>query len=186
MCKLAQVEEEDVVVTENGRKADKEHAGSERDVLTTLNLNTFYVLQDIASGTFVNFVSPSTELKMYLDLKRSIFKELNPVIDTTAETAIGPAGGPARVCVFAALDPAGRAALCDSALALMRSVGYTNAGIIMAVVTVVTCGFGGFVMGVIGLVEGIIYLSKTPEEFKATYLDAKREWFWCRWAFPRR
>ena len=92
MCKLAQVEEEDVVVTENGRKVDKEHAGSEKDVLTTLNLNTFYVLQDIASGTFVNFVSPSTELKMYLDLKRSIFKELNPVIDTTAETAIGPAG----------------------------------------------------------------------------------------------
>ncbi len=56
-------------------------------------------------------------------------------------------------------------------------LGNTNAGIIMAVVTVVTCGFGGFVMGVIGLVEGIIYLSKTPEEFKAAYLDAKREWF---------
>ncbi|MEB3264430.1 MAG: TM2 domain-containing protein [Synechococcus sp.] len=56
-------------------------------------------------------------------------------------------------------------------------LGYTTAGIIMLVVTLVTCGFGGFVMGVIGLVEGIIYLTKTPEEFKATYLDAKREWF---------
>ncbi|MEB3264954.1 MAG: TM2 domain-containing protein [Synechococcus sp.] len=56
-------------------------------------------------------------------------------------------------------------------------LGYTTAGIIMLVVTLVTCGFGGFVMGVIGLVEGIIYLTKSPEEFKATYLDAKREWF---------
>jgi hypothetical protein len=42
---------------------------------------------------------------------------------------------------------------------------------------VVTCGIASFVMGVIGLVEGIIYLTKTPEEFKATYIDAKKEWF---------
>jgi hypothetical protein len=47
----------------------------------------------------------------------------------------------------------------------------------MLVVTLVTCGFGGFVMGVIGLIEGIIYLTKTPEEFKSTYIDAKKEWF---------
>ena len=47
----------------------------------------------------------------------------------------------------------------------------------MLVVTLVTCGLGGFVMGVIGLIEGIIYLTKTPEEFKATYIDAQKEWF---------
>lgn len=56
-------------------------------------------------------------------------------------------------------------------------LGYTTAGVIMLVVTLVTCGFGGFVMGVIGLIEGIIYLTKTPEEFRATYIDAKKEWF---------
>ncbi|WP_411868472.1 TM2 domain-containing protein [Vulcanococcus limneticus] len=56
-------------------------------------------------------------------------------------------------------------------------LGYTKAGVIMLVVTLVTCGFGGFVMGVIGLVEGIIYLTKTPEEFQATYVDGKKEWF---------
>lgn len=56
-------------------------------------------------------------------------------------------------------------------------LGYTTAGVIMLVVTVVTCGFGGFVMGVIGLIEGIIYLTKTPEEFQSTYLDGGKEWF---------
>lgn len=56
-------------------------------------------------------------------------------------------------------------------------LGYTTPGVIMLVVTLVTCGFGGFVMGVIGLIEGIIYLTKTPEEFKATYVDAQKEWF---------
>jgi TM2 domain-containing membrane protein YozV len=56
-------------------------------------------------------------------------------------------------------------------------LGYTTPGVIMLVVTLVTCGFGGFVMGVIGLIEGIIYLTKTPEEFKSTYIDAQKEWF---------
>lgn len=56
-------------------------------------------------------------------------------------------------------------------------LGYTTAGVIMLVVTVVTCGFGGFVMGVIGLVEGIIYLTKTSAVFQATYIDGRKEWF---------
>ncbi|MDM7936192.1 MAG: TM2 domain-containing protein [Cyanobium sp. CZS 48M] len=60
-------------------------------------------------------------------------------------------------------------------------LGYTTSGVIMLVASVaggvVTCGIASFVMGVIGLIEGIIYLTKTPEEFKATYIDAKREWF---------
>lgn len=56
-------------------------------------------------------------------------------------------------------------------------LGYTKAGIIMLLVTVLTCGFGGFVMGVIGLIEGIIYLAATPQDFKATYIDGQKEWF---------
>lgn len=56
-------------------------------------------------------------------------------------------------------------------------LGYTSAGVIMLVVTVLTCGLGGFVMGVIGLVEGIIYLSKTPEEFQAVYIEGRKPWF---------
>ena len=56
-------------------------------------------------------------------------------------------------------------------------LGYTTSGVIMLVITVLTCGLGGFVMGVIGLIEGIIYLTKTPEDFQATYIDGRKEWF---------
>jgi len=56
-------------------------------------------------------------------------------------------------------------------------LGYNTAGIIMILVTVLTCGFGGTVMAIIGLIEGIIYLTKTDEEFVATYITNKKEWF---------
>jgi TM2 domain-containing membrane protein YozV len=60
-------------------------------------------------------------------------------------------------------------------------LGYNNAGIIMLVVSigggVVTCGVASFVMGVIGLIEGIIYLTKTTEEFRELYIDAQKQWF---------
>jgi TM2 domain-containing membrane protein YozV len=60
-------------------------------------------------------------------------------------------------------------------------LGFNNAGIIMLVVSlaggVVTCGVASFVMGVIGLIEGIIYLTKTPEEFRELYIEAQKQWF---------
>ncbi|MFU8884004.1 MAG: TM2 domain-containing protein [Cyanobacteriota bacterium] len=60
-------------------------------------------------------------------------------------------------------------------------LGYSKPAIIMLVVSlaggVVTCGVASFVMGVIGLIEGIIYLTKTNEEFQAEYLDAEKPWF---------
>ena len=52
-------------------------------------------------------------------------------------------------------------------------LGYTTTGIIQLVVSVVTCGLGSL----IGLVEGIIYLTKSDEEFVATYVNGKKEWF---------
>ena len=56
-------------------------------------------------------------------------------------------------------------------------LGYQKEGIIMLLVTVLTCGFGGIVMGVIGLVEGIMYLTKTDEEFVNTYITNQKTWF---------
>jgi len=56
-------------------------------------------------------------------------------------------------------------------------LGYTTAGIIMLLVSVLTCGFGGSVIGLIGIIEDIIYLTKTDEEFVATYVTGKKEWF---------
>ncbi|MFA6959563.1 MAG: TM2 domain-containing protein [Opitutaceae bacterium] len=56
-------------------------------------------------------------------------------------------------------------------------LGYTTAGIIMLLVSVLTLGFGYFVMGIIGLIEGILYLTKSDEEFVATYVTGKKAWF---------
>ncbi|QVL53182.1 MAG: TM2 domain-containing protein [Cyanobium sp. M30B3] len=60
-------------------------------------------------------------------------------------------------------------------------LGYTKPAIVMLVVSLaggaVTCGLASFVMGVIGLIEGIIYLTKTTAEFEAEYLDAEKDWF---------
>ena len=56
-------------------------------------------------------------------------------------------------------------------------LGYTTPAVIMLLVSLLTCGVGGFVMGVIGLIEGIIYLTKTPQEFQALYIDGRKEWF---------
>lgn len=52
-------------------------------------------------------------------------------------------------------------------------LGYTKEGIIQLVIGVVTCGIGG----IIGLIEGIIYLTKSDEEFVATYVTGKKGWF---------
>jgi TM2 domain-containing membrane protein YozV len=56
-------------------------------------------------------------------------------------------------------------------------LGYTNAGLIMLLVTILSCGVGGIVMHVIGLIEGVIYLTKPDEEFVRTYVDGRKEWF---------
>jgi TM2 domain-containing membrane protein YozV len=56
-------------------------------------------------------------------------------------------------------------------------LGMTTPGIIMAAVTVLTCGMGSIVMGTIGLIEGIIYLTKSDEDFYETYVVEKKPWF---------
>ena len=56
-------------------------------------------------------------------------------------------------------------------------LGYTKQGVIMLLVTVLTVGFGGIVMGLIGLIEGIVYLTKSDQEFVETYVARRRGWF---------
>ncbi len=56
-------------------------------------------------------------------------------------------------------------------------LGYTGPGLIMLLVSVLTCGLAATVMCVIGLIEGIIYLTMTPQQFKTIYLDGRKEWF---------
>jgi TM2 domain-containing membrane protein YozV len=56
-------------------------------------------------------------------------------------------------------------------------LGITTPAIIMLVLTVATCGIAGIVTGIIGFVEGIIYLTRSDEEFEETYIIGKKPWF---------
>ncbi len=60
-------------------------------------------------------------------------------------------------------------------------LGYNQTGIIMLAVSILgslfTFGLAASVMGVIGIIEGIIYLTKTPDEFDRTYVFGAKEWF---------
>ena len=56
-------------------------------------------------------------------------------------------------------------------------LGYTTAGIIMLVVSIVSCGFVAPIISIIGLIEGILYLTKSDEEFYRTYLAGQHPWF---------
>ena len=56
-------------------------------------------------------------------------------------------------------------------------LGYNKEGIIMLLVSLVTCGFGASIIGIIGLVEGIIYLTKSDEEFVEIYGKGDKGWF---------
>jgi TM2 domain-containing membrane protein YozV len=64
-------------------------------------------------------------------------------------------------------------------------LGYTQEAIIMLCVSLagllfawlIIPAFAPTVFGVIGLVEGIIYLTKTQQDFERTYVYAKKAWF---------
>jgi TM2 domain-containing membrane protein YozV len=56
-------------------------------------------------------------------------------------------------------------------------LGYTNAGIIYLAVSILTCGAGAVIFNIIALVEGILYLTKSDEEFYQTYQIETKEWF---------
>ena len=54
-------------------------------------------------------------------------------------------------------------------------------GTIMLVTNLVvgffTCGLASIVMSIIGIIEGIIYLTKNDQDFYYTYVVHKRQWF---------
>ena len=56
-------------------------------------------------------------------------------------------------------------------------LGYNSEGITMLLVSLLTCFIASPIMGIVGLVEGIIYLTKTDDEFVATYISNKKGWF---------
>lgn len=86
-------------------------------------------------------------------------------------TSSSPAGADKKIA-------AGICGILLGALGVHKFIlGYTTEGLIMLLVSLLTCGVGGTVMWVIGLAEGIIYLTKTDEEFVRTYITNKKGWF---------
>lgn len=58
-------------------------------------------------------------------------------------------------------------------------LGYTKAGVTMLLVSVLGAILiiPALVMGIIGFVEGIIYLTKSDADFYATYVANEKHWF---------
>ncbi|MEE2907597.1 MAG: TM2 domain-containing protein [Planctomycetota bacterium] len=56
-------------------------------------------------------------------------------------------------------------------------LGYTSAGLIMLLVSILSLGILAPIMGIIGLIEGILYLMKSDQEFYDTYIANKKDWF---------
>lgn len=56
-------------------------------------------------------------------------------------------------------------------------LGYTGAGLTMLLVTLLTCFVAAPITHLIGLIEGIIYLTKSDADFVNTYVEHRREWF---------
>lgn len=52
-------------------------------------------------------------------------------------------------------------------------LGYTKEGLIQILISFVSCG----VLSIIGLIEGIIYLTKSDEEFVELYQNNYKGWF---------
>ena len=56
-------------------------------------------------------------------------------------------------------------------------LGYTKEGVILLAIALATCGIGGAITSIIGFVEGVIYLTKSDEEFIYIYQTNKKSWF---------
>ncbi len=60
-------------------------------------------------------------------------------------------------------------------------LGYNRAGIIMILVSFVggllTWGLAALAAGAVGLIEGIVYLTKSDADFERIYVSGRKEWF---------
>ena len=69
------------------------------------------------------------------------------------------------------------ALLCGSFGVHKFILGMTTPGVIMLLVTLLTCGVGGIVMQRHQHRRGHHLLTKTDEEFRRIYMVEKKEWF---------
>ena len=56
-------------------------------------------------------------------------------------------------------------------------LGHQKEGIIMLLASIIPCGLGFIITSPIGIIEGILYLTKSDQEFVDTYITNKKPWF---------
>ena len=56
-------------------------------------------------------------------------------------------------------------------------LGYSKAGVIMLLVSVLTLGFASPIMAIIGFIECILYIAKSDVDFHNTYVMGQKAWF---------
>jgi TM2 domain-containing membrane protein YozV len=95
-------------------------------------------------------------------------------------SAVAPVGYPSATSRRLSPMEESKRVLCGVLGILIGSLGIhrfmlgdTTGGILRIVITIVTCGMGGL----IGFIEGIIYLTKTDEQFIKEYQVGKKAWF---------
>jgi len=99
-----------------------------------------------------------------------------PLSGSTPTTIMPPA--PAADPRASNKIPAGICGILLGGLGVHKFIlGYTGAGLVMLLVSLLTCGIAYAVMHVIGLIEGIIYLCKPDDEFVRVYVNGRKEWF---------
>ena len=112
----------------------------------------------------------------------SSFPELAAELKSTPPTMAPPSSLPPSVSTSnpraSNKIPAGICGILLGAFGVHKFVlGYTGAGLIMLLISVLSCGIFYPLMHIIGIVEGVLYLAKPDDEFVRTYVDSRKEWF---------
>ena len=110
-----------------------------------------------------------------------VFPELAAGLQPPHISPVPPGIGPVSSTLSARASnkiPAGICGILLGSLGIHKFIlGYTGAGVIMLLITILSCGIAYPIMHLIGLIEGIIYLAKSDEEFVRIYVDGRKEWF---------
>ena len=56
-------------------------------------------------------------------------------------------------------------------------MGHTASALIRLLVSVLSLGTLSFIPGIIGVIEGVLYLTKTDAEFDRIYIEGGKQWF---------
>ena len=56
-------------------------------------------------------------------------------------------------------------------------LGYTKEAVIMLVISLLSLGTLAAIVELIGFIEGIIYITKSDEDFQAIYVNGHKGWF---------